>query len=105
MSKMPNEHGQRGFSLIEMLISLTILLAAMAGLAGMLIQNSRINKSQQMQVEVQANARSSMELDGGPSLRSAGWDPMNAGRSPPSAPGSRSGDDDQRDRDLRRSGR
>ena len=69
---------QAGFSLIEMLISVVILLMALAGLASLLIQNSRINKSEQMTVEVQGNARNTLSMVV-QKLRSAGWDPMNHG--------------------------
>ncbi len=69
---------ERGFSLVELMISMLVLLAIMAGLFGMLIENSRINKSKRMTMEAQANARSTLSLVV-QKLRSAGWDPMNAG--------------------------
>jgi len=69
---------QRGFSLVEMLVGITILLLAMTGLASLLIQNARVNKSQRMTAEVQANARNSLALVV-QKLRSAGWDPTDAG--------------------------
>ena len=72
------KHGQDGFSLIEMLVSITVLLLAMAGLSSLLIQNARVNKSQQMTVEVQANARNCLSMIV-QRLRSAGWDPLNQG--------------------------
>jgi len=68
--------GQSGFSLIEMLVSITVLLLAMAGLSSLLIQNARVNKSQRMTVEVQANARNCLAMIV-QRLRSAGWDPLN----------------------------
>ena len=71
-----NERVQRGFSLIEMLVSMAVLLAAMAGLASLLIQNARVNKAQQMTVDVQSNARNCLSLIV-QELRSAGWNPMN----------------------------
>ena len=64
---------QRGFSLVEMLVSLFVLVMAMGGLFGLLIQNSRINKSAQMTAEAQSNARNSLSLIV-QVLRSAGWD-------------------------------
>lgn len=70
--------GERGFSLIEMLVSLVLLMLAMTGLAGLLIQNARVNKAQQMAAETQANARNCLSLIV-QKLRSAGWDPTNAG--------------------------
>ena len=42
---------ERGFSLVELMISMLVLLAIMAGLFGMLIENSRINKSKRMTME------------------------------------------------------
>lgn len=68
----------RGFTLVETLIALTVLLLIMAGLAGMLIQNAHVNKNQQMTVEAQANARNTLSMVV-QKLRSAGWDPLNAG--------------------------
>ena len=73
-----NMQNQRGFSLIEMLVSITVLLLVMTGLASLLIQNSRINKQQQMTVEAQANARNTLSMVV-QKLRSAGWDPGNHG--------------------------
>jgi prepilin-type N-terminal cleavage/methylation domain-containing protein len=69
-------HDQSGFSLIEMLVSITVLLLAMAGLSSLLIQNARVNKSQQMTVDVQSNARNCLSMIV-QRLRSAGWDPLN----------------------------
>jgi prepilin-type N-terminal cleavage/methylation domain-containing protein len=69
---------QRGFSLIELLVSIAVMALAMSGLATLLIQNARINKAQRMTAEVQANARNTLSMVV-QSLRSAGWDPNNAG--------------------------
>lgn len=69
---------ERGFSLLEMLVSLTILLLAMGGLYSLLLQNSRINKAQQMTADVQANARNTLSFLV-QKTRSAGWDPLNVG--------------------------
>jgi prepilin-type N-terminal cleavage/methylation domain-containing protein len=69
---------ERGFSLVEMMIGITLLLLAMTGLATLLLQNARINKAQQMTVEAQANARNCLTMVV-QCLRSAGWDPMNQG--------------------------
>lgn len=69
---------EAGFTLIEMMISIVVLLLAMGGLASLLIQNSRINKSEQMTVEVQGNARNTLSMVV-QKLRSAGWDPNNRG--------------------------
>jgi prepilin-type N-terminal cleavage/methylation domain-containing protein len=70
--------GERGFSLVEMLVSITVMMLAMTGLASLLIQNARINKSQRMAAEVQANARNTLSMVV-QKLRSAGWDPQNVG--------------------------
>ena len=69
---------QKGFSLIEMLVSLAVMMLAMSGLATLMIQNARINKSQRMTAEVQANARNTLSMIV-QRLRSAGWDPTNSG--------------------------
>jgi prepilin-type N-terminal cleavage/methylation domain-containing protein len=69
---------QRGFTLIEILVSMTVLLVALSGLAKMMIESSRINKAQQLTATVQANARNSLTMIE-QKLRSAGWDPGNAG--------------------------
>lgn len=69
---------ERGFSLIELLVSVTVLVLAFGGLASLLIQNARINKAQRMTAEVQANARNTLSMVV-QALRSAGWDPTNAG--------------------------
>jgi prepilin-type N-terminal cleavage/methylation domain-containing protein len=69
---------QRGFTLIEILVSMTVLLLALSGLAKMMIESSRINKAQQLTATVQANARNSLTMIE-QKLRSAGWDPGNAG--------------------------
>jgi len=75
---MDGRRYERGFSLIELLVALLVTSAIMAGLFGMLIENSRINKSKKMTMDAQANARSTLSLVV-QKLRSAGWDPMNAG--------------------------
>ena len=75
------ERAQSGFSLVELLVSVTVLTLAMGGLASLLIQNSRINKAQRMAAETQANARNTLSMVV-QKLRSAGWDPLNAGTFP-----------------------
>lgn len=70
--------GSAGFTLLEMLISLTVLLLAMSAVGSFMIHNSRINKSQQMAAEVQSNARNCLAMVV-QKLRTAGWDPMNVG--------------------------
>jgi prepilin-type N-terminal cleavage/methylation domain-containing protein len=68
---------QRGFSLLELLVSMTVLMVCVVGLAKLTIENSRINRSEQMTVKAQANARNCMSMIV-QKLRSAGWDPINA---------------------------
>lgn len=69
---------EQGFSLVELLVTLTILVTILAGLAGMLVQNARVNKSVRLAAEVQTSARSCVSLIV-QKLRSAGWDPKLAG--------------------------
>jgi Tfp pilus assembly protein PilW len=69
---------EAGASLIEMLVSMAISLMALSALGGVLVQNTRINKSQQMVSDVQSNARIALSLIV-QRLRGAGWDPRNAG--------------------------
>jgi len=75
---MRARRSEAGFTLVEMLVSMTVLLLAMTGLASLLVQNARVNKAQQMRAEVQANARNTLSMVV-QKLRSAGWDPTNAG--------------------------
>lgn len=70
-------HRQRGFSLVELMVSLVVLLLTLAGLTKMMLENSRINRAQQMTAQVQSNARNAMSIVV-QKLRSAGWNPMNA---------------------------
>jgi len=66
---------QSGFSMVEVLVSLTVLTLAMAGLGGLLVHNSKVNKSEQMKAETQSNARNTLSVLV-QRLRSAGWDPL-----------------------------
>jgi prepilin-type N-terminal cleavage/methylation domain-containing protein len=75
---MMNDRRQRGFTVVELLVSLTVLLLVLAGCAQMMVQNSHVNRSQQMAAAAQADVRNCLELIQ-QKLRSAGWDPMNAG--------------------------
>jgi prepilin-type N-terminal cleavage/methylation domain-containing protein len=74
-SGRPREHG---FTLIEVMISLVVLVVATSSMAVYLVQNMRINKSEEMALEVQASARNCMSMIQA-ALRSAGWDPSDAG--------------------------
>ena len=66
---------QSGFSMVEALVSLTVLSLAMTGLFSLLVHNSQLNKSEQMKAETQANARNLLSIVV-VKLRSAGWDPL-----------------------------
>ena len=68
----------RGFSLSEMLVALAVFLLAMSSVTGVLVHNARLNKSEQLTAEVQANARNCLALVV-ERLRTAGWDPANLG--------------------------
>ena len=65
---------EQGATALEMLVSLAILTMVMGGLAGMMIQNVKINSREQLHAEVQANARNCVSRIV-TVLRSAGWDP------------------------------
>ena len=69
---------QRGFSMLEALVATALLMVVVAIVGGMIVQNSRINKSQQLTVAMQSDARACLALIAA-RLRSAGWDPSNAG--------------------------
>jgi prepilin-type N-terminal cleavage/methylation domain-containing protein len=70
-----------GFSMVEMMVSLAVFALSMGGLATLLIQDSQINRTEQMSAEVQANARNTLSMVV-QVLRSAGWDPRNSGMAP-----------------------
>ena len=72
---MKSDRRQRGFTMVEALVSLTVLALAMTGLFSLLVHNSRLNKSEQMKAETQANARNVLSIVV-QKLRSAGWDPL-----------------------------
>jgi prepilin-type N-terminal cleavage/methylation domain-containing protein len=70
-----------GFSLIELLVSLTIFGIVTGLMASMLVQNSRVNKKQLLQIETQSSARTTLSLVV-QILRTAGWDPRSIGFAP-----------------------
>jgi Tfp pilus assembly protein PilW len=59
------------------MVSMVVLLVCVAGLAKIMIENSRINRAQQMTAQVQSNARNCMSVVL-QKMRRAGWDPINA---------------------------
>ena len=67
-----------GFTLVELLVSLALLSMVLGGVAGLLVQNSRINRAEQMSAELQSSARNCLSMIV-QVLRTAGWDPRNAG--------------------------
>ena len=71
-------HAQRGFSLLELLVSLTVTLLIMTGVTKMMLENAKINKAQQMTAQAQSNARNCLAMIV-QRLRSAGWDQLNTG--------------------------
>ncbi len=75
---MRRDGPEGGFTLVEMLVSLTLLSMVFGGIAALMIQNSQINRTEQMSAEVQSNARNCLSMIV-QVLRTAGWDPKNAG--------------------------
>lgn len=75
---MQRGNPESGVSFVEVLVSLAVFSLAALGITGMLIDNSRINKAEQMRAEVQANARNTVSLIA-QRIRTAGWDPLALG--------------------------
>lgn len=69
---------ERGITLMEVIISLALLLIIFGAFGGFVVESSRINKQRQTAVDVQSTARNCLSLVV-QTLRTAGWDPMNAG--------------------------
>lgn len=65
---------EQGYSLVELLVSLVVFSGVMGGVAAMLVESSRVNKSEQLRAEAQSNARNTLALIVAVA-RSAGWDP------------------------------
>jgi Tfp pilus assembly protein PilW len=61
-----------------MLISLAILSLAIGAIAPLLLDSARVNRSQQMTMTIQADARNCLELVTSV-IRSSGWDPRKTG--------------------------
>lgn len=73
-----NRRGESGFSMMELLVSLAVFSLAATGFASMLVDNAKLNKSQQMTITAQADARNCVSMIE-QVLRTSGWDPKNAG--------------------------
>jgi Tfp pilus assembly protein PilW len=61
-----------------MLVATALAMVVMVIVGGTIVQNSRVNKSQQLSVAMQSDARACLALITA-RLRSAGWDPTSAG--------------------------
>jgi len=70
--------GEAGFSLVEVIVSLALVLLLFTGVASFLVQSSQANTAEQMATTIQSDARSSLGIVEN-ALRSAGWDPRNVG--------------------------
>jgi hypothetical protein len=64
--------------LLEALVATALAMVVVVIVGGTVVQNSRINKSQQQSVAMQSDARICLALIAA-RLRSAGWDPTSAG--------------------------
>jgi prepilin-type N-terminal cleavage/methylation domain-containing protein len=72
------EDGQKGFTLLEMMISLCLFCFCVIAIATFLLDSTRLNRRQQMAMTIQADARNCLEMVTNV-MRSAGWDPRKAG--------------------------
>jgi prepilin-type N-terminal cleavage/methylation domain-containing protein len=69
---------ERGFTLIEVMVSLVLLVFVTTAMSGYLVQSMRTNKAEEMALATQANARNCMTMIQA-ALRNAGWDPRALG--------------------------
>jgi prepilin-type N-terminal cleavage/methylation domain-containing protein len=69
---------EAGLTLVELLVSLAVFSIAVTAFASMVVGGAKLNKSQQMTISAQSNARNCVSLIE-QALRTAGWDPRNAG--------------------------
>ena len=74
---MTQSDSRNGFSLLELLVSLTLFAVVLSGVA-ILLFDQTINRSEQMRAAAQADARNCLSMIV-QQLRSAGWDPALAG--------------------------
>jgi len=70
--------GEAGLTLVELLVSLAVFSIAVTAFASMVVGGAKLNKSQQLAISAQSNARNCVSLIE-QSIRTAGWDPKNAG--------------------------
>ncbi len=68
----------RGYSVLEVLVALALLMIAMTSIYGLLLQGARMNKKQQLSVNAQSDARTCLTMVVA-KLRNGGWDPGSAG--------------------------
>ncbi len=73
-----SRRAEAGVTLVELLVSMTILVIISLGVATMLLENAKVNTREQLRVEAQANARNCVARVVS-TLRSAGWDPGDHG--------------------------
>lgn len=71
------DRSERGFTLIEVLVSLAVFSVALVALSGILIENSKTNAAEQARAQAQSNARTALALVSN-RLRQAGWNPSGA---------------------------
>ena len=72
---------EAGFSVLELLVALAVMSVAVGGASTLLVENSRVNKRERLNAEVQANARTCLAAIVR-ELGSAGWDPVGLGIDP-----------------------
>jgi prepilin-type N-terminal cleavage/methylation domain-containing protein len=69
---------ERGFTLVEMLISLAIFSVVATMVAKTVVDGAKLTKTEQMTIAAQSDARNCVSLIE-QAIRTAGWDPRNAG--------------------------
>jgi prepilin-type N-terminal cleavage/methylation domain-containing protein len=73
-----NPSSERGFTLVELLVSLAIFSVIATMVAKTVIDGAKLTKTEQMTIAAQSDARNCVSLIE-QVLRTAGWDPKNAG--------------------------
>ena len=69
---------ERGFTLLETLVSVAVFSVVASLLASMVVDGAKLTKTEQMTITAQSDARNCVSLIE-QALRTAGWDPKNAG--------------------------